>query len=226
MSSTDSTHPPTHRNITVADPRAQRVTLESPLTTTKLGAYRKSCCCRVASQEKGHASVRFGLSGILSLLHQPSNQEIIIMPRDLFASPTASDPPLTSSPLPKTPQSGGGSTATGEDGYDETSGPNGQRSDWRAKANEKNNLHPYVQTLSKSSVDSCLALENSAFPENERCSKEKVGLQTVLFLSRPNVPPIPCHSFSSHVFRAYHTVTCLVTSYPNTYCHFYSQTLY
>ena len=113
------------------------------------------------------------------------------MPRDLFASPTASDPPLTSSPLPKTPQSGGVSTATGEDGYneftihrDEQSGPNGQLSNWRAQANEKNNLHPYVQTLSRSNVDSCLALENSTFPETERCSKEKVGLRTVVFIKK------------------------------------------
>ena len=109
------------------------------------------------------------------------------MPRDLFASQDASEPPLTSSPLPKTPQFGGGSTATGEDGYneftihrEEASESNVLIPDWRPRANEKNDLHPYVQTLSRSNVDSCVALENSAFPENERCSKEKVRLESTI----------------------------------------------
>lgn len=38
----------------------------------------------------------------------------------------------------------------------------------------KNDLHPYVQTLSLADLDSCVALENAAFPEEERCSREKV----------------------------------------------------
>ncbi len=105
------------------------------------------------------------------------------MPRDLFTSQSAEDPSLTSSPSPQTPQFGAGSTATGEDGYneftihrDEPSGTSVQLRDRRGGASEKNNLHPYVQTLSQSNVDSCVALEDSVFPEHERCSKEKVGL--------------------------------------------------
>ena len=39
---------------------------------------------------------------------------------------------------------------------------------------EKGNLHPYVQTLTVADVESCVALENAAFPEHERCSREKV----------------------------------------------------
>ena len=35
-------------------------------------------------------------------------------------------------------------------------------------------LHPHVQTLSISDLEACVALENAAFPENERCSREKV----------------------------------------------------
>ena len=35
-------------------------------------------------------------------------------------------------------------------------------------------LHPHVQTLSTADVDACVALENAGFPENERCSREKV----------------------------------------------------
>ena len=107
------------------------------------------------------------------------------MPRDLFAPQDASEPTLTTSPLPKTPQSGGASTDTGEDGDNEFTihgdGPLGSNAlvpDWRARANGKNDLHPYVQTLSRSNVDSCVALENTVFPENERCSKEKVRSQS------------------------------------------------
>ena len=46
----------------------------------------------------------------------------------------------------------------------------------RAKEKQMNDLHPYVQTLSISNVEDCVALENAVFPEHERCSREKVGL--------------------------------------------------
>ena len=35
-------------------------------------------------------------------------------------------------------------------------------------------LHPYAQVLLLSDVDECLRVEEDAFPENERCSREKV----------------------------------------------------
>lgn len=35
-------------------------------------------------------------------------------------------------------------------------------------------LHPFVQTLTASNVDDCVNVENQAFPESERCSREKV----------------------------------------------------
>jgi len=38
-------------------------------------------------------------------------------------------------------------------------------------------LHPYTRPLTLSDVDSCVALEDVAFPENERCSREKVSLR-------------------------------------------------
>ena len=113
------------------------------------------------------------------------------MPRDLFSTKSASEPSLTTSPKPVTPKFGSGSTAAGEDGYNEFTihredppAPNGQFPDWRAKANEKNNLHPYVQTLSRSNADSCVALEDSVFPQRERCSMEKVGLPSAKFSSK------------------------------------------
>ena len=37
-------------------------------------------------------------------------------------------------------------------------------------------LHPHVQILSIADLEACVALENAAFPEAERCSREKVCL--------------------------------------------------
>jgi hypothetical protein len=39
---------------------------------------------------------------------------------------------------------------------------------------DKNKLHPYVQILSITDLDACIALENAAQPEGHRCSREKV----------------------------------------------------
>lgn len=36
-------------------------------------------------------------------------------------------------------------------------------------------LHPYTRPLTISDLDSCIALEDAAFAENERCSPEKVS---------------------------------------------------
>jgi hypothetical protein len=41
------------------------------------------------------------------------------------------------------------------------------------------NLHPYTSPLTLADLESCVALENEAFAENERCSREKVSLDTV-----------------------------------------------
>lgn len=51
--------------------------------------------------------------------------------------------------------------------------------DSRARADDRNELHPYVQTLSLSNLESCVALEEAIFPPQERCTTEKVG-QSVL----------------------------------------------
>lgn len=44
----------------------------------------------------------------------------------------------------------------------------------RASSSKFDSLHPYTSVLSLADVDQCVELENSAFPENERCSREKV----------------------------------------------------
>ena len=43
-----------------------------------------------------------------------------------------------------------------------------------ADAAKFGDLHPYTQILNVSDVDQCVELENAAFPENERCSRDKV----------------------------------------------------
>lgn len=39
-------------------------------------------------------------------------------------------------------------------------------------------LHPYTQTLSLSDIESCIRLEDAAFPSQERCTREKVSLRS------------------------------------------------
>jgi hypothetical protein len=46
----------------------------------------------------------------------------------------------------------------------------------RASSSKFDSLHPYTSILSLADVDQCVELESSAFPENERCSREKVCL--------------------------------------------------
>ena len=56
-------------------------------------------------------------------------------------------------------------------------------------------LHPFVQVLNVSNVDDCVSVEN-AFPEQERCSRDKVGLhlvflaETSLSLENPHASPL------------------------------------
>lgn len=45
----------------------------------------------------------------------------------------------------------------------------------RSAPGKFDHLHPFTQVLSVSNVDDCVELEAEAFPENERCSREKVG---------------------------------------------------
>lgn len=101
------------------------------------------------------------------------------MPRDIFTS-DSKDNSLVASPVPATPRQ----DATTDDGYQEFTIHRDERTEPGAhqflggqqpKA-EKDNLHPYVQTLSLSNLESCVALENAVFPDQERCSREKVDM--------------------------------------------------
>jgi len=50
------------------------------------------------------------------------------------------------------------------------------------KNSKRDDLHPYTQTLTLNDVESCVILEEAAFPPQERATKEKVS-QPISFLS-------------------------------------------
>jgi hypothetical protein len=69
-------------------------------------------------------------------------------------------------------------------------------------SSKRNQVHPYTQTLTLSDVDSCVILEDLAFPPNERASRAKVSLSfpSRLFFSRSSStrpPPQVVSCFSS-----------------------------
>ena len=102
------------------------------------------------------------------------------MPRDLFSS---ASPGMVASPESKTPKTDSeDENAKRDDDYNEFTIHRDERQlsiqmlrDSRAKSDERNELHPYVQTLSLSNLESCVSLEDAIFPPEERCTKEKVG---------------------------------------------------
>ena len=121
------------------------------------------------------------------------------MPRDLFSTAPREET-LVASPESATPKlepsdgTEGTLAAAGQDGQNDFTIYRDERKlanahplhDGRAKETEADNLHPYVQTLSISNLEDCVALEKAVFPENERCSREKVGVPNrVLYNSRP-----------------------------------------
>ncbi|KAL8789170.1 MAG: hypothetical protein Q9213_001277 [Squamulea squamosa] len=96
------------------------------------------------------------------------------MPRDLFGRDPKDEAQLTASPEVQI------SGATGQDVPDEFTIHRGDEGlEFRISRNAKvvdkalTDLHPYVQTLTLSDLESCIALENATFPEHERCSREK-----------------------------------------------------
>lgn len=103
------------------------------------------------------------------------------MPRDLFGRDPKDEAQLTASPESQN------SGAMGQDWHNDFTIDRGDEGfgfgpSRNAQGDDKalSDLHPYVQTLSLSDVDSCVALENATFPEHERCSREKVNGQHLL----------------------------------------------
>jgi hypothetical protein len=56
-------------------------------------------------------------------------------------------------------------------------------------ASKRNEVHPYTQTLTLRDVDSCVILEDLAFPPNERASRAKVSLSCSSRPSSSTPPP-------------------------------------
>ncbi|KAL8911519.1 MAG: hypothetical protein Q9171_003327 [Xanthocarpia ochracea] len=96
------------------------------------------------------------------------------MPPDVFGHDPKDEAQLTASPESQS------SGATGQEGYNEFIIHRGDEGlgfgpSMNTEVNNKalSDLHPYVQTLSLSDLESCVALENATFPEHERCTREK-----------------------------------------------------
>ncbi|MCJ1485707.1 hypothetical protein MMC06_005882, partial [Schaereria dolodes] len=98
------------------------------------------------------------------------------MPRDLFST-SAELPDSTASPTNQVLETGSIPFQTVHNQFiihrSASEDREVQLSRSMRNAEDENNLHPYVQTLSLSDLDSCVALEEDAFPEHERCSREK-----------------------------------------------------
>jgi len=101
------------------------------------------------------------------------------MPRDLFSNRQSQELTLTESPEAKTPRT---NASQDQDTLpsnafmivrDESDDREQRLSNTLRRSDEKNKLHPYVQLLSISDLEACVALENATFPEQERCSREK-----------------------------------------------------
>lgn len=69
------------------------------------------------------------------------------------------------SPEPKSP----GTTADDENSMIDTVAQT------QGHTTERDELHPYTNSLNLNDVDSCTILEEHAFPPQERCTKEKVS---------------------------------------------------
>lgn len=131
------------------------------------------------------------------------------MPRDLFPQPTkeTEKPELTTSPdtdeeLKRRPAltSTGNSKKTQQE-HEEDSDENLIRQfsgevptmNSTAAGSKRDKVHPYTQSLTLADIESCILLENATFPENERCTREKVSLGRAFpfLLLLPLVQPLP-----------------------------------
>jgi hypothetical protein len=94
--------------------------------------------------------------------------------------------------------------------------PDDRDQDRSNSARRNDDLHPLVQNLSISDLDACIALENAAFPPNERCSREKVP-SLALSLSYPlsfSLSEACCDLYAClHCFLSTCTAACMCIVY-------------
>ncbi|KAI9821291.1 MAG: Nucleolar GTP-binding protein 1 [Pycnora praestabilis] len=86
----------------------------------------------------------------------------------LTESPGGGAPPRSSQG-----SDGGGSSSENSLPKSEVNHSNEVDSEQKKKTDARNALHPIVQILSPADVESCVKVENAAFPEYLRCSREK-----------------------------------------------------
>lgn len=107
------------------------------------------------------------------------------MPRDLEALAKESDlndmPQLTKSPDDLQPEDRPPAMhALPKDDDEYADGP--FFSQMLQQRDKRDELHPYVQTLNASDLESCVKVEEEAFPPHERATREKVSRVGSLFL--------------------------------------------
>lgn len=71
------------------------------------------------------------------------------------------------------------------------------------KNSKRDDLHPYTQTLTLNDVESCVILEEAAFPPQERATREKVSQP---FLCLHHDTPVVAHA--CHILPHCDTFTC------------------
>lgn len=127
----------------------------------------------------------------------------LTMPRDLESEKATLQgmPPLTKSPAQDSPS------------VDEQDTGDRLMRDMQ-KGRQRDELHPLVQTLNPSYIDSCVKLEEATFPEDQRGSREKVSHPQSL----PRLPlaacaiahlPLLCTAASCSVQPSVAPITCI-----------------
>jgi len=97
-----------------------------------------------------------------------------IMPRDLFPERPTEEAHFSKGPESDTSERSAESKDNGGFIIYPHSDNSPRRTEAIKKIERRENLHPYVSTLSLADVESCVRLEEASFPEPERCSREKV----------------------------------------------------
>lgn len=99
------------------------------------------------------------------------------MPRDLSSLLSqATENTLQSMPQLSSQNKEPGMHQTADHDHDQDSDTTEYMDELGQSNAKRDPLHPYTQTLSLSDIESCIQLEDAAFPPQERCTREKVSL--------------------------------------------------
>lgn len=76
------------------------------------------------------------------------------------------------------------------------------------RSNQLSDLHVYTQTLSPSNIESCVVLENAAFPPEERASRQKVSSQSLCYVGGYTACGMRCLLYSSTLHFHHSQASC------------------